>query len=113
MDEYISNKNKNPVIKTLLVLFVCFLIIYISRQTGLYEFKVYNKTRLTENAIKEFEKDINEGKNVNLKDYIVDDNIDYSNSISRFGTDIGNLLETIMNDGIKKTLKFLSALFYE
>ncbi len=108
-----ESENKNTLLKVLLFLFICFLIMYISKETGLYEYKVYNKTRLTEDAIKEFESDVNNGKNVNLKDYIVTDNNDYSSIFSKTGRSMGSFIETLMNDGIKKTLKFLSALFYE
>ena len=113
MIEEIDNKNKYPFIKVLFILFILFFIIYMSKENGLYEYKVYNKTRLTEESIKSFEKDINEGKNVMLKDYIINDNIDYSNTFSKTGRSIGRFIEKFMNDGIKKTLKVLSALFYE
>lgn len=106
-------KNKYKFIKFLLVIFICFIIMYISKENGYYEYRTYNKTRLTEDAIKRFESDINEGKNVLLKDYIVEEKHDYSNKVSKVGSSIGKFIESIMNDGIKNTLKYLSALFYE
>ena len=106
-------KNKNTVIKLLLFLFVMFLILFISKETGLYEYKAYTKSRLTNESIERFEKDVSEGKNVTLNDYVIDEYKDYSNIITRSGSSLNKLVESIMNDGIKKTLKILSRLFYE
>ena len=67
----------------------------------------------TEEAIKEFEKDISEGKNVKLENYIKTEKIDYSNMISDTGYNVGILIEKFMNKGIKKTVKILSSLFLD
>lgn len=106
-------KPKNRLIKFLLVFFVLFLILYIFKETGLYEYKAYTKSRLTNESIKQFEKDISEGKNVSINDYVVEEYKDYSNFITRSGTKLNKMVESVMNDGIKKTLKVLSRLFYE
>ena len=66
-----------------------------------------------EEAIKEFEKDISEGKNVKLENYIKTEKIDYSNMISDTGYNVGILIEKFMNKGIKKTVKILSSLFLD
>lgn len=108
-----ENNKTNFFVKLLLFIFIGFIIMYISKETGYYEYKAYNKTRLTKEAIKEFEKDINNGKNVLLKDYIIEGKNDYSNVFSRTGANMGSFIENAMNDGIKNTLKFLSALFYK
>ena len=108
-----ENENKYSFIKILFFIFIAFLIMYISKEKGFYEFKTYNKTRLTEESIKQFEKDINDGKNVLLKDYIIDRRNDYRNVVNKTGSGIGEFIQGFMNDGIKKTLKILSDLFYE
>lgn len=112
MDE-VKSQEKNTLLKITLFLFVIFLILYICKETGFYEYKAHNKANLTNEALKRFENDINEGKDVSLKDYVVDGQIDYSNKVSNIGYNIGNTVEKFMNDGIKKTLKVISALFYE
>ncbi len=106
-------KPKNRLIKSLLLFFVLFLILYISKETGLYEYKAYTKSKLTEEAIKKFESDVSEGKNVSINDYVVEEYKDYSNVITRTGSKLNKMVESVMNDGIKKTLKVLSRLFYE
>ena len=68
---------------------------------------------MTSESLKKFENDVNEGKDVSLKDNVVDEHIDYSNKVSNLGYNIGSIVEKFMNGGIKKTLKIISALFYE
>ena len=46
-------------------------------------------------------------------DYIVNDKVDYTSKVGDIGYKFGNLVEGFMNEGLKKILKFLSALFYE
>lgn len=111
MDE--NKKNNDKFMIVLLVLFVIFLIIYITKEAGYYEYKAYNKAVLTNENIKKFEKDVENGKNVSINDYLVSDYTDYSNTITDLGYNIGKFSENIMNKGIKKTLKLLSALFFD
>ena len=112
-EEITVSRTPNKLLKILLLLFVLFLIMYISKESGLYEFKTYTKTRLTNEAILKFEKDVEDGKDVNIEDYLSNKNHDYSNFFNKSGTEVGNLIEKIMNNGIKKTLKVLNKLFYE
>ena len=111
MEEEASSKNYFLII--MIFLFIIFLILYISGEAGYNEYKVHTKTILTEEAIKEFEKDISEGKNVKLENYIKTEKIDYSNMISDTGYNVGILIEKFMNKGIKKTVKILSSLFLD
>ena len=113
IEEEKLNKSPNKLLKIVLLFFVLFLIMYISKETGLYEYNTYTKTRLTNDAIAKFEKDINNGKNVSLEDYVSNEYKDYSNIVSKTGSALGNLIEIVMNDGIKKTLKVLNKLFYK
>ena len=108
-----ENKTKDKFMIILLVLFIIFTIIYITKETGYYEYKVHNKTVLTEKNIKKFEKDLSEGKDVTINDYIESNYIDYSNNLSDLGYNIGKYTEIIMNKCIKKTLKIISALFFD
>lgn len=111
MEEEQSSRNYFLII--MIFLFIIFLILYISGEAGYYEYKVHTKTILTEEAVKEFEKDISEGKNVKLENYIKTEKVDYSNPISDTGYNAGLLIEKFMNKGIKKTVKVLSSLFLD
>lgn len=106
-------KKKNYFIIFFLLIFIIFLILYISKETGYYEYKAHSKVALTDSAIKKFEKDLSEGKDVTIDDYVVNDKVDYTSFVGDVGYKFGNLVESFMNQGLKKTLKFLSALFYE
>ncbi len=108
-----ENESKDKLLIVLLILFVIFLIIYITKEAGYYEYKAHNKAELTKEAIKKFENDVEEGKNVSINDYVVNNYKDYSNTISNLGYNLGEITESFMNNGIKKTLKILSELFYE
>ena len=111
MDE--ENENNYFLFKLLLFLFIFFVIVYLSNKTGYYEYKNYTKTKLTNESILKFENDVKEGRDVSIDDYVVSEYKDYSNIITRTGSTINSICETIMNDGLKKTLKILSELFYE
>lgn len=108
-----EENNKNTFIKILVILFISFIIMYISKEKGLYEIKTYNKTVLTKESMLKFESDVEKGLNVSIKDYVSDDYKDYSNIVTKTGSSLNKLVETFMNDGIKKTLKVISHLFYE
>lgn len=107
-----ENTCKNYLLITIIILFIIFLILYISSERGYYEYKVHTKTMLTNEAIKKFESDISSGKNVKIENYITSERIDYSNIVSDTGYNTGMFIEKFMNKGIKKTVKILSSLFY-
>lgn len=108
-----DKKAHNFFIKFLLYSFILFLIIYFANETGYYEYKIYTKTKLTEESILEFEEDIKNNKDTSQKDYIVKEEIDYSNKLTRANSKIGAFIEKMINDAIKKTLEILSDLFYK
>ena len=107
-----SNKN-NITTKLIIISFILYIILYFSFETGYYDYKVHNKTMLTEESIKRFENDISNGKNVSIEDYVINDYIDYSNSFFFFFYYVGSTIEKIMNKSIKKSLSILSDLFYK
>ena len=83
------------------ILFIIFLIIFISTNSGYYEYKNNQKTIFTEEKIKEFEKDIKEGKNIKINNYLKDNSKDYSNRL----TDIGDGISDLINDSVNFILK--------
>ena len=96
---------KNKFIKFILIIII---IIYISSyyisNSGYYEYHMQQRTILTNEKIIEFEKDVKNGTNIDLKTYLENDNIDYSNKLS-------NLLYELSNKGTKITRKIIKALF--
>lgn len=93
------------------LLIIIFSLLYFSGQTGYYENKISNETRLTEEAIKEFEKDISEGKEVDIKDYLVTNNNDYENKYSSLGYTVSSTIDKVLNEGVKFIVKVMETLF--
>lgn len=96
--------------RILLALFIAFLAIYVSSATGYYEFEQHNKMVLTKEKIKEFEQDVADGKEVDIKNYIVNDTPNYENSVSKLGNTVSTKLEKFIQSGIESTFDFLSKL---
>ena len=91
-----------------LALFIAFMAIYVSSATGYYEFEQHNKMVLTEEKIREFEQDVADGKEVDIKNYIVKDTPNYQNTVSKLGNTVSTKLEKFVQSGIESTFKFLN-----
>ena len=96
----------------LLILFIMFIGLYTSAQAGLIDYQARNKTLMTEEAIKEFESDIKNGKNVDIKKYVVDKNKKYDNGLSKatlkVSNSIGNCVDGILKFFFKKMEKVIN-----
>lgn len=93
-----------------LLVFV-FAVLYLAKETGYYEKRNRTDSILTKDAILEFEKDVSEGKAVDIKDYIVIHDNDYVNKYSKLGLSISNMVDTLLNDGVGYVIRVLKALF--
>ena len=92
---------KHNFFKTLFILvFLLFLALFIASKTGYYEKSVKDKTYLTNKKLKEFEKDISEGKNVDAKDYFPKE-VDYSNVFTKSANNISNKIGLVVNSKAK------------
>ena len=96
---------KNNFLKTIIVFI---LIIYISAyyvsNSGYYEYHMQQKTILTNEKIKEFEDDVKNNKDVDIKNYLDYEEVDYSNKLS-------NLMYDFSDGGVKVSRKIIRALF--
>lgn len=94
----------NKLIKiALLIITILFLSLYFSNyNTEYYETKTY----LTEEAIKKYEKDLKDGKNIISHNYIPKEK-DYDNTISKLGIKTSNLIDKIINKSLKYLVKYL------
>lgn len=102
---------KHNFLKTLFILvFLLFLALYIASKTGYYEKSVKDKTYLTNKKLKEFEKDISEGKNVDAKDYFPKE-VDYSNVFTKSANNISNKIGLVVNSKAKNVWDFIKTLF--
>lgn len=102
---------KHNFFKTLFILvFLLFLALFIASKTGYYEKSVKDKTYLTNEKLKEFEKDISEGKNVDAKDYFPKE-VDYSNVFTKSANNISNKIGLVVNYKAKNIWDFIKTLF--
>ena len=100
-------KNDNFLKTIVLILFIIFIVIFISEESGYYEYKNSERKELTEEKIKEFEKDVMEGKNVNINDYLKVESKDYSNKLTKIGDDISSFVFNTINTLLKESFKLL------
>ena len=99
---------KHNFFKTLFILvFLLFLALFIASKTGYYEKSVKDKTYLTNKKLKEFEKDISEGKNVDAKDYFPKE-VDY---FTKSANNISNKIGLVVNYKAKNIWDFIKTLF--
>lgn len=89
--------NKKNIIRfSFLAIFFFFLCLYLYQASNYYEYVNYKRTKINYTKIKEFEEDLNNGKNVSKKDY-VDEEKTYSNTIYKVGMTTSNLIEKSFN----------------
>ena len=103
--------DSEKLIKTIFtILFVIFVTIYISQATGYYEYELHKKSELTKEQIQKFEKDVKEGKKVDLKKYSEYNKKDYSNKFSKAGNKFSNFTSKYVKKGIEGTFKIIDSL---
>jgi len=104
--------------KTLTKLFILaksfiFLASYLIASTGYYEYTMQQRTILTNEKIKEFEEDIKNNENIDIKDYLEEENIDYSNKITNLVYNISDSSNKLARKAIKYLFKKLGSLVEE
>lgn len=107
-----ENKTKKIISKICFKIFIIVLIgftaLYISEESGYYEFEQHNKKVLTEEKIIQFEKDVENGKNIDINDYIVKEDHKYESKASKFGEKISIEMEKIVVSSLENAFKFLN-----
>lgn len=97
--------------KIFLALFFGFGALYFSEKTGYYEFQEHKQVNLTKEKIEEFERDIKEGKDINIKDYINEKEVSYENNFSNTGILLSETISNWLENGINSTFEFLNSVF--
>lgn len=91
-----------------IVLLVCFITLYVSNETGYFDYHNRQNVVLTEQKIKEFEEDIKNGVNMDIENYLENSKINYNNNTSRFGLYLSNKLGEVVKSGIEIVVKSLN-----
>lgn len=94
----------NKIIKIILILIIIFFLsLYFSNYNNEY---YENKTYMTEEAIKNYEKDLKEGKNIISNKYIPKEK-NYNNKVSEWGLKSSSFIENLINKSLKYIAKYL------
>lgn len=88
----------------LIFLLIAFLSAYSISNSGYYEYKLQEKTILTNEKIKEFEQDVKNNQDIDIKTYLETEEIDYSNNVT-------NIMYKISDNGSKIVKKCLKTIF--
>ena len=91
-----------------LILLMTFLTLYLSQATGYYEFTEHKRVVFTNEQIKQFEKDVAEGKDVRVEDYLENQNKNYDNKVSRFGFQLSTTIGKYVKQGLEGTFKAIN-----
>lgn len=89
----------------MLILIIFFLSLYFSRINYYQE----NKTILTDKAIKQFEKDLQEGRQIDSKNYIEEEK-DYNNKPSTIARKTSHFIENSFSKSLKYLMHYLETL---
>lgn len=92
----------------MIIIFISFLTLYFSHNSGYFEYEQYKKTSFTKEQIVQFEKDIKEGKEVDITHYLEKKDVDYSNKISKMGLGLSKGIEKTIKNGLNKAISILN-----
>lgn len=102
---------KGKIFKSVVLLvFTCYIIVYIISISSYYDYQLQKRTILTNEQIKLFESDISQGKDVSLNDYVVSTEKDYSNSLTKFTYKVTSNINKSIKNGIEICFKLLNNL---
>ena len=92
-----------PLVKLLtLTIIISFISLYLTTVGGYYENNLSKQNRLTEEAIKRFEKDVEAGKKIVASNYIEEEKT-YGNKATKVAYKLSNLV----SETFDKTMKFI------
>ena len=99
-------------IKALKLVFIglvmAFLVTYFIGESGYYEYELASKKNLTEEQIKKFEEDVKAGNAIDINDYVIDNRVDYTSSLSRTTYTVTNKLNNYLKRSIESVFKVLN-----
>ena len=106
-----EKRKKNYFLITLLVLFIIFSAYMVAYNSGYYEANISRKSKITEEKLQEFERDVKDGKEIDIKKYVENDYVDYSSSLSKLGNKLSSSIDTFMDSGLSDFFELLGKLF--
>ena len=76
--------------------------------SGYSEYTRNKENMLTEDRIKEYENDIEVGKDVTIKDYLNKDRVNYDNKVSNLGLNLSELIGDVFDKGMNAFFEMLN-----
>lgn len=105
---------KNKIVLFLFLTFlVFFIVLLIAQSQGYYKNRNEKAKILTEEQIKEFEQDISEGKDIDIKKYVLYEDKDYSNEVTSNVYKVSLKLENAVDTVIKMVFSSASDMVKE
>lgn len=94
--------NKTVILKIImLILLISFVGLYVTSNTGYFDYEASKKVTLTKEQIKIFEEDIKNGKKIDMKEYLNINEKEYDNNISKVTLKISETIGNIFSKSIK------------
>jgi len=93
-----------------IIIFIIFISLYFMNIIGYYDVG-RNRMLLTEEKIKQFELDVENGKYIDLNNYFSEEQRNYDNGFSNVSLKISSSIDEFLNKGLGKTIKALEKLF--
>lgn len=97
--------------RILLILFIIFLALYIAVESGYNDVVTANKTVMTEQKLREFERDVKENKEIDIKDYLEYEHNNYSSQFSNLGVTLSKRMKKTLNGSIETSINIIKKLF--
>lgn len=88
----------------MIIIILIYICSYYIANSGYYEYDLQKRTILTNEKIKEFETDVKNNKDIDLKNYLEYEEIDYSNKIT-------NIVYNTSDTGTKLIRKLVKYVF--
>lgn len=102
--------NKSIIKLIMIIILIIFISSYIIASTGYYEYTMRERTIITNEKIKEFEEDIRNNENIDIKDYYDNKELDYSNKITTLVYNVSDNSNKLARKAIKYLFKKLGSL---
>lgn len=91
---------------------VCFLLVYFLMENGYYDKKKALEVSLTEENIRKFEQDVKNNKIIDISNYKIEEEKNYSNSISKWGQKFTDSFGKVIIKGAGGLVDALKSLFW-
>lgn len=102
--------SKKKIAKYLFIIFFgLFIIFYIIEKSGYYEYNLQKKTYMTNESMDKFEKDIKDGKDVLMEDYVVSTEKDYTTRLTHETNKITTSVNKVLKNTIEDFFKILGS----